>query len=136
MIWRAAVRLTWSISAASVELLPEPVRTGHDNQSARLFGLLYNDIRQAKLLRSRDLHRQQTQRQCRVVLLAKQIAAHAHRIGKRHCKVGLADGFQLVQLMLIRKLLRRILYILLGQRYVTVGTQLAVDTQHRRKTNG
>ena len=110
--------------------------TGHDNQSARLFGLLYNDIRQAKLLRSRDFHRQQTQRQRRVVLLAKQIAAHAHGIGKRHCKVGLADGFQLVQLMLIRKLLRRILYILLGQRYVTVGTQLTVDTQHRRETNG
>lgn len=89
----------------------------------------------AKLLRSRDFHRQQTQRQRRVVLLAKQIAAHAHGIGKRHCKVGLADGFQLVQLMLIRKLLRRILHILLGQRYVTVGTQLTVDTQHRRETN-
>ena len=110
--------------------------TGHDNQSARLFGLLYNDIRQAKLLRSRDFHRQQTQRQRCVVLLAKQIAAHAHGIGKRHCKVGLADGFQLVQLMLIRKLLRRILHILLGQRYVTVGAQLTVDTQHRRETNG
>lgn len=93
-------------------------------------------IRQAKLLRSRDFHRQQTQRQRRVVLLAKQIAAHTHGIGKRHCKVGLADGFQLVQLMLIRKLLRRILHILLGQRYVTVGTQLTVDTQHRRETNG
>ena len=88
------------------------------------------------IFRSRDFHRQQTQRQRCVVLLAKQIAAHAHGIGKRHCEVGLADGFQLVQLMLIRKLLRRILHILLGQRYVTVGTQLTVDTQHRRKTNG
>ena len=134
MIWRAAVRLTWSISAASVELLPEPVGPVTIT-SPRGFSACC-DIRQAKLLRSRDFHRQQTQRQRRVVLLAKQIAAHAHGIGKRHCKVGLADGFQLVQLMLIRKLLRRILHILLGQRYVTVGAQLTVDTQHWRETNG
>ena len=38
--------------------------------------------------------------------------------------------------LFIRKLLRRILHILLGQRYVTVGAQLTVDTQHRRETNG
>ena len=106
-------------------------RARDDDQSARLLGLLYDDGRQAQLLSGRDLHRQQTERQRRVVLLVEQVAAHTHRACKCHRKIGFTGAFQLVQLVLIRELLCRILQILLG-----IAAELTVNTQHRRDANG
>ena len=66
----------------------------------------------------------------------EQVAAHTHRARKCHRKIRFTGAFQLVQLVLIRELLCRILQILLGQRCIAIAAELTVNTQHRRDANG
>ena len=110
--------------------------TGEQHQTAGLLGLFHDNGGQAQALHRGNLQRQQTQSQCRMLLLIERITAHPDGAVIGHGKVTFAGLFQLFHLAVIGQYADRSRNILLFQHFIAVVHQFAVNTVNRRQTHG
>ena len=110
-MWRARVELMWSIIAASVVDLPEPVGAGEQHDAALLLGERRDDLGQGEVLDRADVHRNRAGDDRRVTALAEGVDAEAGDALDRVAEVDLVVLGELAQL---RRVVEHVLHRALG----------------------
>ena len=131
-MWRRIVLLMWSIIAASVVVLPEPVVPGHEDEAARLEGEPLDDLGQVQLLEGGDLGGDLAHGDADAAALAEDVDAEAAQVGSRVGEVDLVVLAEAPDLLVGHDGRGDVLGVLRRERRLVHERQLAVDAQHRR----
>ena len=131
-MWRRIVRLMWSIIAASVVVLPEPVVPVTSTRPRGSSGEPLDDLGQMQLLERRDLGRHLAHGDADAAALAEDVDAEAPEVRQRVGEVDLVVLAEPADLLVRHDRGRDVLGVFGRERRLVQEDELAVDADDRR----